>query len=214
MRPTSLFAVAALSAALAAPTFAIADTYSLAHFSGGVFGGNANAQAPFGAAGITQGMALSGTFLIDNSIAPAPAGFDNIFYSNYADAAVILGSTDFSFNIGTLGFTADGADLAGIQYNNGHFNGFAYSKAFTFQNVGYTLSISGGTFSISDANFHNYVNGFINIGDRNVTGKTDFVPPPPAGTGPGVPEPASWALMIAGFGFTGAALRRRSARTA
>jgi hypothetical protein len=28
----------------------------------------------------------------------------------------------------------------------------------------------------------------------------------------GVPEPASWALMIAGFGFTGAAMRRRVAK--
>ena len=28
-----------------------------------------------------------------------------------------------------------------------------------------------------------------------------------------VPEPASWALMIAGFGLTGAALRRRKVRT-
>lgn len=31
------------------------------------------------------------------------------------------------------------------------------------------------------------------------------LPPPP----PGVPEPGSWALLIAGFGLTGAALRRR-----
>ncbi|MBS0361220.1 MAG: PEPxxWA-CTERM sorting domain-containing protein [Proteobacteria bacterium] len=30
----------------------------------------------------------------------------------------------------------------------------------------------------------------------------DFAPP-------GVPEPASWALMIAGFGLAGATLRRR-----
>ncbi len=29
------------------------------------------------------------------------------------------------------------------------------------------------------------------------------------GTGPGVPEPTSWALMIGGFGLMGAALRRR-----
>ncbi|HLZ75607.1 PEPxxWA-CTERM sorting domain-containing protein [Phenylobacterium sp.] len=29
------------------------------------------------------------------------------------------------------------------------------------------------------------------------------------GGGPGVPEPAGWALMIAGFGLAGAALRRR-----
>lgn len=33
-------------------------------------------------------------------------------------------------------------------------------------------------------------------------------------TAPGVPEPASWALLIAGFGLTGAALRRRRALTA
>lgn len=30
------------------------------------------------------------------------------------------------------------------------------------------------------------------------------------GAGPAVPEPASWAMMIAGFGMTGAAMRRRS----
>jgi hypothetical protein len=29
---------------------------------------------------------------------------------------------------------------------------------------------------------------------------------------PGVPEPASWAMLIAGFGLTGAAMRRRGVR--
>ncbi|OYU15929.1 MAG: hypothetical protein CFE37_03605 [Alphaproteobacteria bacterium PA4] len=29
------------------------------------------------------------------------------------------------------------------------------------------------------------------------------------GGGGGVPEPASWAMLIAGFGLTGAAMRRR-----
>jgi hypothetical protein len=35
-----------------------------------------------------------------------------------------------------------------------------------------------------------------------------FVPPPP----PGVPEPAAWALMIAGFGLAGSAMRRRTTK--
>ncbi len=32
--------------------------------------------------------------------------------------------------------------------------------------------------------------------------------------GPGVPEPATWALMLTGFGLAGVALRRRAALTA
>jgi hypothetical protein len=40
-------------------------------------------------------------------------------------------------------------------------------------------------------------------------------PPPPSTTsGGGVPEPASWALMISGFGLAGTALRRRRAMVA
>jgi hypothetical protein len=34
------------------------------------------------------------------------------------------------------------------------------------------------------------------------------------GTGGVVPEPATWAMMIAGFGLTGAAIRRRKTRVA
>ncbi|OYU15902.1 MAG: hypothetical protein CFE37_03825 [Alphaproteobacteria bacterium PA4] len=43
-----------------------------------------------------------------------------------------------------------------------------------------------------------------------VQGTADLTPPPP---GP-VPEPASWALLILGFGLTGAVLRQRRTRTA
>ena len=209
--------VFAAGLALAAPGLAAADTYTLADFSGGVFGGNANAQAPFDLAGITQGMALSGSFLIDNDIAPAPVGFDNIFYSNYPDAAQIPPAVAFNFNIGSLNFTAmQDTGLAATQYNNGHFNGFAYSDDFTFQNVGYNLTISGGIFSITLQTNpgQQFVGGFINTGDNNVTGRTPYTPPPPnnGGGGGGVPEPASWALMILGFGGVGAVLRQRRRR--
>lgn len=194
-------------ATIAAPTMAMADTYTLANFSGGIFGGNANAKAPFGAAGITQGMLLSGTFLIDNNITPGP-GFENVLYSSYPDAAAIPDSVEFTFNIGSLNFTSAGAMFAGIQYNNGSFNGFAYSKDFAFQNVAYNLTIGGGTFSITDvAQGGNFVNGYINIGNGAVTGGTPYTPPVVGG--PAVPEPATWALMITGFGLAGVALRRR-----
>jgi len=195
-------------AAIAAPAVAMADTYTLANFSGGIFGGNANAQVPFDAAGITQGMLLSGSFLIDDNIVPGP-GFDNVLFSSYPDAAVIPDSVEFNFNIGSLNFTSAGAALAGIQYNNGNFNGFAYSKDFSFQNVAYNLTISGGTFSIKDMapQPQQFVSGYINIGNGGVTGRTPYVPP--VVVGPGVPEPATWAMMILGMGAVGATLRRR-----
>lgn len=37
-----------------------------------------------------------------------------------------------------------------------------------------------------------------------------LITPPPVG---GVPEPASWAMLVAGFGLTGSALRRRNRRS-
>lgn len=203
-------AVIMAGAALAAPGLAAADTYTLANFSGGVFGGNANAQPPFDSAGVTQGMALSGTFLIDDNIAPAAVGYDNVLFSSYPDAAQIPAAIEFNFNIGALNFTgAQDTGLAAIQYNNGHFNGFAYSDDFTFQNVGYNLTISGGTFSITlQTNpAQQFVGGFINIGDAAVTGREPYSPPPPGNLG--VPEPSAWALMILGFGGAGQALRRR-----
>ena len=46
--------------------------------------------------------------------------------------------------------------------------------------------------------------------------KTGTAPPPPPPPPPppgGVPEPASWAMLIVGFGLTGAAMRRRKAAT-
>jgi hypothetical protein len=46
-----------------------------------------------------------------------------------------------------------------------------------------------------------------------VLGTADLTPLPPPPPGP-VPEPASWALLILGFGLTGAVLRQRRTRTA
>jgi hypothetical protein len=48
-----------------------------------------------------------------------------------------------------------------------------------------------------------------------VSGSFTFASPPSGvGIPSGVPEPASWAMLIGGFGLTGAAMRRRKAMTA
>jgi len=47
-----------------------------------------------------------------------------------------------------------------------------------------------------------YISGYLNSGLTNLTG---YTPPTP----PRVPEPATWAMMVGGFGMIGGALRRR-----
>jgi microcystin-dependent protein len=55
------------------------------------------------------------------------------------------------------------------------------------------------------------------LGERDTTLTVNQLAPHShslADVSPGVPEPASWALMIGGFGLAGVALRRRRAAAA
>jgi len=215
----------ALGLTLAAPAVAMADTYTLANFSGAINGGNANVKAPFSGAGFTQSMPFSGGFVFDNNLVPGPGtGFVNVFDQSFPDIGQILPRLQFTLNFGPLTFTAADNDDSqipfGIQYNNGHFNGFEFITAFTFQSNPYQLRIDGSVLNVvaivnGFPTFNNLINGHINVGDGNVTGPTPFIPPGPGGGDNGVPEPSAWALLILGFGGVGAMLRRRrSAATA
>lgn len=75
--------------------------------------------------------------------------------------------------------------------NNGNTNNFAPNAYYGFQRA--TADIKSFTLS----------NGY--IGARNFS----YI-----AAANGVPEPASWALMLAGFGLAGTALRRRPSRLA
>lgn len=61
-----------------------------------------------------------------------------------------------------------------------------------------------------------YLKGSIAIGSANLeaVGPLTTVSITPKMAAPAVPEPATWALMIAGFGTVGYAMRRRRARIA
>ncbi len=86
-----------------------------------------------------------------------------------------------------------------------------YSGAVTFNapgvfSINQTHLITGGT-----GKFLNATGMFDSAGTLTFPGGRPTVQQAFAGTitAPGIPEPASWALMIAGFGLTGAAARRR-----
>ena len=76
-------------------------------------------------------------------------------------------------------------------------------------NHAYATPYAGGDFSIPAGTFVSFedINGG---GDRDYNDET-FVFTNVRDTHGGVPEPATWGLMIAGFGLAGTALRRRAA---
>ena len=82
-----------------------------------------------------------------------------------------------------------------------------------------TVSGSGfGFLTFDNANdLNDGVRSIVNINGPGPTGVIDTSAAITAfhttGIAAGVPEPASWALLIAGFGLTGAVLRRRRATT-
>lgn len=214
MKKTAIGFVSAIAMMTAAAP-AYADDYTAASFSGGIFGGNANVKSPFSGNGFTQGQTFGGSFVFDNNLIPAGGtGFVNVFPSSFPDIANIPNADLFSFNFGPLVMTPSGADLYGIQYNNGQFNGFAYVSAFAFQGGTYQMSIQGGSLAVYELVNGNptgssLVNGYINIGNRAVTGQMAYLPKI---TTPAVPEPATWALMIVGIGMVGGAMRFRRRR--
>jgi hypothetical protein len=201
--------LAALAAFLlsAAPVPASA-ALMIGDFSGGVL-------FPTGVGNIFYGMnrnvaplnVVTGSVVFDDAQVPGPGtGFVNV-------AMPVDAAGGFAFAAGTQ-LSIDRADLspgglAMIQYNNGAFNGIVFTYDFAHEGANYQLSISGGTWTIYDsATFQTRASGFINIGANGLTNIRPYA------VGPRVPEPASWALMIAGFGLAGVALRRGPVRAA
>src|SRR4029077_1837292 len=130
-----------------------ADTYTQATFTGAINGGNANVKAPFNTNGFTQSDPFSGSFVFDNQLVPGPGtGFTNVFFSNFPDIAAIPNPVAFSFTLDSLSFNLgdniNALRLAGIQYNNGVFNGFVFIADFPFLGNEYQLRTEGPVISV------------------------------------------------------------------
>jgi hypothetical protein len=106
---------------------------------------------------------------------------------------------------------------------------FTFGQAFdlgVFANVwaGEAASGAGTDPNVTSLNFHNTISwggpGFVLTNGGDGPAITDFTISSLTGTNysrpftEGVPEPGAWALLLAGFGLTGAVARRRRARAA
>lgn len=199
-------------------------------------GGNGSIATPPVACGVNDisvaALACSGFYsgnLLSNAqVAAQVAGLKAIGFDWNGDfAALEAGGQKFDGNgATTLDFSTPlaGLTVLGIHFGGGGANGVGNGTAFYLFDAGSSLSALGlnypGSSGVVVYSTHAVTppvtpppsnpvtDPVVTLPDPGQTGPKD--PPGDHQTAPGaVPEPASWALMIGGFGMVGAAMRRR-----
>lgn len=143
---------------------------------------------------------------------------DNGFYVDPSNNLDVFpnGANNASFLGGTyhnVVLTVDGSDHVSAYMDHGSsFSGISSSMDISSANtLGLFLDnvVGGGQGEWSPANIatFNVFDGVLTADQADAFDGQSFTPP-------GVPEPASWAMMLAGFGGLGALMRRRRAQAA
>lgn len=123
------------------------------------------------------------------------------------DGFIVASNFDLGSNTISLNITGGSSSYAPTAFNGYEFSGLAAGGVWT----GYTLSTNFVGLDASRVQFTPDAL-FVNMqGIAAATGDTFTFTLTQGNANGGVPEPASWALMIGGFGLAGAALRRRRA---
>lgn len=138
--------------------------------------------------------------------------------STFSNGFTIVSSTggDFSvipagFNISLDSLTASVGSLVSFSSGFGSFSGSVQTVTLAPNVVSfYALGSFVPTFGGYDAGPASITFSFTQTGGANsaISGSFSLASPPS-----GVPEPATWGMMIAGAGMAGAAVRRRRAST-
>ena len=113
---------------------------------------------------------------------------------------------DFATGVSGLSFKYIGADIIGSTFNVDVFTNNLFASTVVVVNAATLYNPT----TVDLSAYSNVTRISINsLSDPAGLGFDDFTFTPGANGG-GVPEPAAWALMIAGFGLAGSALRRRA----
>lgn len=183
MRYGILF-TAALGAALLAPAGAQAGTIS---FSGGA-----------------TGRGFAGP---DDSCAPLP--FHGVLPPSTSSGHSNLGAFTYGHEICLSGLSGPSGGTFTVDFGYASFTGNMVGGSMPSDtpgvgNVSWTYTILGGT-----GKFLGATGSFTGIGTSDARTRPSFITLTFDGnvSGPGVPEPSSWALLALGFGLGGAALR-------
>lgn len=143
----------------------------------------------------------SGTVSICPTASGTPLGYSCVY--SYGQSRRFTLFDGFPIDVGTLSgvvnYTVGGGS---------HDDSFTYSGTLTFGNGGTLLSNILTITESGDDRGRPIITSFIQQGlfyavPIRLADGTLLVPPPP------VPEPATWAMMVAGFGALGIAMRRR-----
>jgi hypothetical protein len=142
--------------------------------------------------------------------APAAEDFLSLPRGSYVtvgflDESVIDGAGNDIF-IGEVGANGESADV------------FVSSDLINFVLLGTAFDDGVTAFDLASIGFASPVRAVRIVGLDSLGASpgfdVTFVQVLPGSIGPGVPEPASWAMLIAGFGLVGAARRRRNSALA
>jgi outer membrane lipoprotein-sorting protein len=126
---------------------------------------------------------------------------------------VSLGEKTFSYRIGIdeTDNNANPCEYGGRNYGNGcadkvTFTSIDSSDSFTVGSINYTYALTG--FQVGGSTVSSFLSSEGSTSAAKLYGSIKATPV--TVVTPAVPEPATWAMMLAGFGLTGAAMRRRT----